>query len=257
MSEDTEPAPSVVSFDERDGSLAIDEALARQRVEQLLSAWDRSGHLRRVRRRTRTLAGAALLVAVGAHLLLDAATGLTSQLLWLWRTVGLVALALTGPVYWLLRGVERPGDVPESGAIERLAIVLLAVGAAHHAKSPVTRGAWRFLLSDVPGTVTGAGDRSDADPHRATGEDDRVPLARYVRLAAALSAGVVVVHQGWLAATGGVTIVGPVDAPGVPSGGSLAGGWLGSLGPVETAGLFVAAIVVGAVSGLWLAVVDL
>lgn len=240
-----------------EGEIDVDEAAARRRVEALVRAWQRAGVLEAARRRTRTVSAAAVVVLAGTYLLSGTATGLAAAVVDAWLTVGALVSVTVGAVHLLLRGLDGPEDVRSAdGAVARFGIVLLAAAAGQQARSPATRAAWRYLLSDVPA----APDRTrgyDPTAPAAPDEDDPFPLARYVRWAAAGSAAVVLADQAWLALLGRESVLTPVLAAllAAADGDTFAAGAGGlQYSAAEAAVVLVGAVLLGGLLGLALAV---
>lgn len=254
---------TLVSIDSSEGEaeLQVDERAIHQRAVELLEGWESDGRLENVRARTRTVTAAALALFV-LSALLSSSPGITGTVASAWLAVSGVVAVTVGAVALLLRGLRRPRDVADKqGLLAMLAITILAVGGTHYSRSPVSRAAWRYLVTG-PAPRTGAIGASREGNTVVDGEPrDRFPLGRYVRLAGWLSAALVALHQGWLALLGRETVLSPLVRYLVGPGSDVvtgAGGSVTGLGTQLTAfeSLLVLAgvVLVGTVIGALLAV---
>ncbi|NHN41225.1 hypothetical protein G9C85_06180 [Halorubellus sp. JP-L1] len=240
-----------------DGSIDRDAVLAA--AMPVLERWERERSLDAIRGRVRNvLVASALVLAVTYFFDPGGLTGLVFQV---WTLASLPVAAASGAVYATLRDPTRAKEVWwDSGFAVALGLVVIAAVVRSSATSPYARVAWQLLFGEQ--SPTGMDYGYDVEG----GVDDArvAEIREYARWAVLGTIGVVALDVGGrlLAADGGLTalldLVSNPGTGGVPGGGGAGGGGLPALpsvptDPLSVVALVVAAVVVGSIVGLFVA----
>ncbi|WP_227133707.1 hypothetical protein [Halorubellus salinus] len=236
-------------------------SLDRERVVAVASSvierWERSRHLEVVRGRVRNLFAAFALVAVATWLFEP--RGLSGFVFQMWWLASLPLAGVTGTVYVTLRNPNRVREIWwDDGALVTLGLVVVAVLAKAATSGPVARVAWQFLFAEDSPTSVDYGYDAVGDGI----DGSRVAEIReYVNWAILGSVGIVLFDfLGRVLSRGGLDAVLDLLAGGTGTGGGTGGGGGGvpslpalpavPTDPLSVVGLLVAALVVGAVVGV-------
>lgn len=246
--------------EEGDGSLTgPDGSFDRERVvdaaSSVLDRWNRDRRVDAVRGRVRNRFVAFALVAV-ATWLFDP-QGLAGFVFQVWWLASLPLAAVTGAIYVTLRNPDRIRDIWwDDGAIVTLGLVLIAMLARAATTGPAARVAWQLLFGED--SPTGVDYGYDV-PDDGIDETRVAELRRYVDWAV-YGSGVVVLLDlfvRFLARGGADALFALLAGDGGGTGGGAGGGLPGvpelpgvPTDPLSVIALLVAAVVVGAIVGV-------
>ncbi|MFC6955440.1 hypothetical protein [Halorubellus litoreus] len=244
---------------EDDSLTGPDGSFDRERVVSVASSvierWEQSRHLEVVRGRVRNLFVAFALVAAATWLFEP--RGLSGFVFQVWWLASLPLAGLTGTVYVTLRNPNQVRDIWwDDGALVTLGLVVVAMLAKAATSGPAARVAWQLLFAEDSPTGVDYGYDAVGD-----GIDDArvAEIREYVNWAILGSVGIVLVDfLGRALSRGGVDAVLDLLAGGTGGGGGGGGGGLPSVptlpgvptDPLSVVALLVAAVVVGAVVGV-------
>lgn len=253
---DDADASSRPSLTQSDGS--FDRDAVRDVAGPIFDRWERDRHLDAARGRVQRVFGAAVVVLAVTWLFEP--DGLAGFVLQLWSFASLPIAAVTGALLATLRNPTRSKEIWwDDGALLTLGFVLVAWLSRVAVSSPVGRVAWQLLFaeSSPTGRQYGYDVPDDIDEARVA------ELRGYVTYLVAGSIAVVALDWGTrLLGDGGLQAV--VDLL-TGAGGGIGGGSGGGLpglpstpaiptDPVSVVALLAAALVVGSVLGIAIAI---